>query len=110
MENRKFERYVITFPVEFVWKTAPGVVIKAQAINISPGGLQIFVKGTLEERYDKIIVTMFLPNKEIMKQVEAQVVYFKPAFEGVLVGLMFLNMDADKFGVLKSFVQSLSNN
>lgn len=107
MENRKFERYVITFPVEFLWKLSPGNIITGQAINISLGGLQMFVKGTLEERYDKILTNLFLPNKEIIKQVDAQLVYFKPAFEGVLIGLMFLNMSPDKYGLLKSFIQSL---
>ncbi|MBI5554494.1 MAG: PilZ domain-containing protein [Elusimicrobia bacterium] len=109
IENRKFERYVITFPVEFFWKSSPGKVVAGQVINISLGGVQIFVKGTLEERYDRILTTLFLPNKEIIRQVEAQLVYFKLAFEGVLIGLMLLNMSPDKYGLFKSFIQSLGN-
>ncbi len=109
IENRKFERYVVTFPVEFLWNLSDGNAVNGQAINISLGGLQIFVKGTLEKRCDKILAALFLPNKEIIKQVEAQIVYFKPAFEGVIIGLLFLNMSPDKYGLLKSFIQSLGN-
>lgn len=109
IENRRFARYVITFPVEFSYNTSPGIVFKATSINISLGGLQIFIKDNIEERYDKITITMFLPNKEIIKQVEAQGVYFKRAFEGILIGFMFLNMGTGKFTMLKNYLESLSN-
>lgn len=106
IERRNFVRYAITFPVEFAWMSKPDQIVKATAINVSLGGMQIFINGKIEFKGEQLMVRMLLPNKEVIDNVKTQIVHHKSSFDGVFFGLVFLNMDLGKIIILKNYFQT----
>lgn len=106
IEKRQFNRYKITFPVEFVRVSTPNIIYRGEAINISLGGVQILLKEETKKEYDRLIIKLFLPNHEVIEQIDTQVMYVKSQPEGILIGLMFNHLGKEKYGKLKNFLEN----